>query len=231
MHLFQKDLIKLLKDNGAGLVGFADLVNITNGQWISGIAIATVIPQQVIRSIKDGPTLAYYDAYNSLNLRLDSLAGEAAAYIESHGYHAHAQTRDAVQESADYRTPMPHKTVAVRAGLGWIGKSALLVTPEYGSAVRLTSVLTNAEFEYGQPVTSSRCGTCTSCTKACPAQAISGKNWTPDIDRNEFYTPSVCRETARNLANERLQKEVTLCGKCIEVCPYTRKYLSSSVCP
>ena len=50
----------------------------------------------------------------------------------------------ATKEYGIFRTVMPHKTVAVHAGLGWIGKSALFVTEKYGSAVRLTSVLTDA---------------------------------------------------------------------------------------
>ncbi|MDC7289266.1 4Fe-4S dicluster domain-containing protein [Blautia schinkii] len=227
MNAFQENLITLLKDKGAALLGFAQLQTITDGRWKSGLAIATAIPRHVIRSISDGPTLPYYEAYNSLNATLHSLALEAEAYIKSHGYHALAQTKDVVKQGPDYRTPMPHKTIAVHAGLGWIGKSALLVTPEFGSAVRLTSVLTDAEFDYGTPITSSRCGSCTNCTNACPGNAVSGKNWAPDIDRDEFYNPYSCRKTARKLAFDMLNKEVTLCGKCIEVCPYTQKYLSS----
>jgi len=41
---------------------------------------------------------------------------------------------------------MPQKTIATRAGLGWIGKTALLITPQFGSAIRLNSVLTDMEF-------------------------------------------------------------------------------------
>jgi len=51
-------------------------------------------------------------------------------------------------------------TVANRAGLGWIGHSAILVTPAFGKAVRLASVLTDAPFICAEPVLESRCGRC-----------------------------------------------------------------------
>ena len=48
-----------------------------------------------------------------------------------------------IEHYVNLGTPLPHKTVATRAGLGWIGKCALLVTKQFGSAIRLTSVLTD----------------------------------------------------------------------------------------
>ena len=53
---------------------------------------------------------------------------------------------------------LPHKTVATRAGIGWIGKCALLVTEKYGSAIRLTTVLTDMDLETDQPINGSKCG-------------------------------------------------------------------------
>lgn len=126
-----------------------------------------------------------------------------------------------------HRTQLPHKTVATLAGIGWIGKSALLVTKKYGSAVRLTSILTDMPLDYGVPVTKSMCPReCYICMNACPGKAISGKLWDQTMDRNEFYDPLKCREKALQLSKERMNKEITLCGKCIEVCPYTRKYIN-----
>ncbi len=81
------------------------------------------------------------------------------------------------------RTELPHKTVATRAGLGWIGKCALLVTRQFGSAVRLTSFLTDAELECAVPVTQSACRGCTLCVDTCPAGAVSGRQWSTEVDR------------------------------------------------
>ena len=46
--------------------------------------------------------------------------------------------------------------------------------------------------------------------------------------REDLVDVEKCRPAARKLAWERLGEEITLCGKCIEVCPYTRRYLEKS---
>ncbi|HEX3039564.1 MAG TPA: 4Fe-4S double cluster binding domain-containing protein, partial [Caproiciproducens sp.] len=174
-------------------------------------------------------TMDYFNAYHDSNRLLDEIVTAGAEYLKSKGYKAFAQTTDAVVESEDYRTAMPHKTIAVRAGLGWIGKCALLVTEEFGSVVRLSSLVTNAPLESGIPVTASRCGSCTACTDACPGKAVSGRLWSAETDRDEFFNPYFCRKTARELAALHIQKEITLCGKCIQVCPYTQRYLRNTL--
>ncbi len=84
------------------------------------------------------------------------------------------------------------------------------------------------EFDYGSPITTSKCGTCTVCTDNCPGKAISGKEWQAHIDRDEFYNPLFCRKEARRLSKQNMDKEISLCGKCIEVCPYTQRYIKSN---
>jgi epoxyqueuosine reductase QueG len=221
------ELRTLLYDNGATLVGFADLASIVEHNMTSGVSVAINIPIEVIKAINDGPTMDYYNEYYRINEKLNQLVTMAARFLTGKGYEAYAQTTDVVKEFDVYRTALPHKTVATNAGLGWIGKSALFVTEQFGPAVRLSSLVTNAKLEYGIPVTTSKCGSCMECTDACPANAISGKLWNVKTDRDAFYNPVACRKKARELAATKINKEITLCGKCIEVCPYTRKYLSS----
>ena len=115
--------------------------------------------------------------------------------------------------------------MATRAGLGWIGKSALLVTEKYGAAVRLATVLTDAEFEVRDPVNSSCCGDCEGCVVSCPAKAISGRNWELGLERESIYDAFACCDTARSLARKAGIRS-TICGICINVCPWTQKYIS-----
>lgn len=219
------ELKQKLIDCGASMVGFADLAPFVNDDMVYGVSVVVALEPQIIQGIQDGPTMDYFNDYYNLNSLLDEIATEGAEYLKSRGYKAFAQTTDAVVESEDYRTAIPHKTVAVRAGLGWIGKCALLVTEKFGSAVRLSSLVTNAPLTCGVPVTVSRCGSCTACRDACPGKAVSGKLWTAGTDRDEFFNPYSCRKAARELAALYIQKEITLCGKCIQVCPYTQRYL------
>jgi epoxyqueuosine reductase len=215
-------LRNLLLENGASEVGFARL---SGSEYVSGISILLRIPAEIVRSIADGPNMVYFDQYHILNDKLDELATSGARYISKMGFNALAMTTDKVEEYGNYMTELPHKTVATLAGLGWIGKSALLVTPTYGSAIRLTTILTDMPLEYGTPVKESACGNCTRCESACPGMAISGKCWNVTMQRDEFFDVIKCRAKARQLSKERMDKAITLCGKCIEVCPYTQKYI------
>ena len=224
MHFDQDELRTILVDHGADLIGFADLSAMLEPEEKYGISIAVKLRRDVVASIKDGPNRTYFDQYHEINGVLDCMVTKGAEYIRSCGYHAIAQTTDSIVEYGTYLTRMPHKTVAVRAGLGWIGKSALFVTEEFGSAIRLSSILTDAPIIPGDPITLSRCGDCMVCTSSCPGKAISGTNWQPDLDRDSFFNPLACRKKAREIAAEAIHEEITLCGKCIAVCPFTQKY-------
>jgi len=239
----EKELKQLLLDNGASMVGFAKLEGLYSKmeldgprsedsvtepfeipQYPYGVSIVLCHQKDVIKNIKDKPTMDYYNAYQELSSKLDELAVLCAEYIKKQGYNAYPQTVADTKEFGIFRTVMPHKTVAVMAGLGWIGKSALFITEEYGSAVRLTSVLTDAPVDYNKSIIWSKCGGCMLCYEACPGKAISGREWSPDIDRDDFFDAMACRKKAREIAANTLNKKITLCGKCIEVCPYTKKY-------
>jgi epoxyqueuosine reductase QueG len=224
-------VIRELTARGADLIGIGDLTALPEAQRCGlpfGIAVAVKYPKEVIRGIADGPTRDYFDQYHMLNQKLDELVTLGARLLTEAGYHASAQTRAFVQQSeADYSTTLPHKTVATRAGLGWIGKCALLVTREFGSAVRISSLLTDAPLTPSAPVDASQCGGCTACTRACPAGAVSGNSWSPGLPRDAFFNAHRCRETAREISGRRLGEVITLCGKCIEVCPHTRRYLDA----
>lgn len=215
--------------HGADLVGFGDLTALPGDvreNMPVGICVAVKYPKNVIRGIKELPTQEYYDWYNRLNEGLDMLVTLGAQALQMFGYEAIAQTREHVgYGDTGNNTVLPHKTVATRAGIGWIGKSALLVTEKYGSMIRISSILTNAPLKTARPVNRSKCGGCMICTNACPGKAISGKEWSVDVYRDAFFDPVKCRRTARERSMQGFGGNITICGKCIEVCPYTRKYL------
>lgn len=228
------DITNFIKDTlisrGADLVGFADLSDLPTEQRFNmpaGVAIAVKYPKETIKSIVDMPTKDYHDMYIELNEKLDRLVRLGADALRTSGYEAIAQSLDFVKESPiDYTTRLPHKTVATRAGLGWIGKSALIITKEFGSMIRLTSILTNAPLKTDTPITTSQCGDCMNCVRACPAGAVLGRNWTAGLERDAFFDAYLCRKTARERTKRSINIEMTLCGKCIVVCPYTQRYLA-----
>ena len=233
-------LERVLRARGAALVGFADLTVLPGGQrqgFPRGISIAMPMNPAALRSLEggegsgqDGPTAAYHADYDDLNERLDALAAYAEEWLIRRGYRAMGLTRAAVAAGeTDYDTLLPHKTVATRAGLGWIGKCALLVTRKFGSAVRLSSILTDAPLRTGVPpnvpIEESACGGCEACKDACPAGAVSGRPWRAGLPRDAFWDAAACRRTARERSLRSLGKQVTLCGLCILCCPWTQTYL------
>jgi epoxyqueuosine reductase QueG len=106
------------------------------------------------------------------------------------------------------------KDSAALAGIGPIGKNNLLITPDYGSQVRLRAIVTTAPLICGEPILESDyCESCDICMKACPANAfIDGK-----------YTKNICNEWA--IANWKVLSKHTViwCNVCIEECPVTKK--------
>lgn len=226
-ELIERELL----DMGASLVGFADLSDFPEDQtrgYKYGISIAVAIRPEAINSVALGPTKEYYEEYCRLNSVLESLDGRAAEIIQESGYRVLPKTRaNATIKYADHSTELPHKTVATRAGLGWIGKCALLVTRQFGSAVRISSVLTDVPLVTSQPVTQAYCGQCDSCVRNCPAGALTGELWYPGKRREEFYDFMACRNKAVE-RSWRIAPGETVCGLCILVCPYTKKYIEAS---
>ncbi|NLO09484.1 MAG: epoxyqueuosine reductase [Clostridiales bacterium] len=222
---YSMELKDFLLHKGAAEVGFANLSGLVAGKITSGVSILLCLPKDVVKSISDGPNEAYYQQYLTLNDKLIKLAKLGADFIRAKGYEATAQIPTTIARLENYRTELPHKTVATRAGLGWIGKSALFVTKEYGSAIRLTSIVTDMKLDYGTPINKSICGSCNICVDACPGKALSGKLWDVETDRDELFDAIKCSTKAKQLTLERLGEEVTICGKCIEICPYTQKYI------
>ncbi len=68
--------------------------------------------------------------------------------------------------------PIMEKALAVRAGLGWIGKNGLLIHPAYGSYFFLTEIFLDLDLPPDQPFSEDLCGTCTKCIEHCPTSAI-----------------------------------------------------------
>lgn len=227
--IITSELKKLLSTYGADLVGVGDLAELpgeARENMPFGISIAVAIDPAVIRGIAEGPTNSYLESYHVINRRLDELVKIGAKYIEDCGYRANARTKNSVKVDEDgLNTVLPHKTIATRSGLGWIGKCALLVTKEYGAAVRLSSIITDAPLIADTPINEAGCGSCTECVKACPGKAVKDINWNIRLEREAFFDPVKCKQASREAAKKHVNVEMSLCGKCIQVCPFTQRYI------
>ncbi len=186
------------------------------------ISIAVKLRNSVVERVAEnlGPTPEYCDEYRNANRMLDRIAKEIEIEIKDRGYDARTIPASKRTDLAGMRGEFPHKTAATKAGLGWIGKSSLLVTRESGPRVRLVTVLTNLPLKQAEPVKKSYCGECRECVTACPVGAISGKNWYPGIQREELVDVFRCEEWKKSNYFDICDGRV--CGICMAVCPFGR---------
>lgn len=98
------------------------------------------------------------DHYVLLRECLEAMAAE----LVSAGHHAAVMSDDA---------RLVDRAVAVRAGVGWWGKSTMVLVPGSGPWVLLGSVVTSADLPRDVPMRRD-CGTCTACLAACPTGAL-----------------------------------------------------------
>jgi len=105
------------------------------------------------------------------SLFLESVAISIMEYLENKGY------RQLIIHTEDEFDPinrlgfMSLKVLAKTAGLGWQGRSLLIISPEYGPLHRLIAILTNLPLQINQPI-KNECGDCRKCIEACPQNAL-----------------------------------------------------------
>lgn len=115
--------------------------------------------------------------------------------------------------------PLCEKQLAVDAGLGWIGRQSLLVTPQFGTFVLLGELLLCDECDaYDAPFEGSRCGRCHNCMDSCPTGAIVAPKV---IDTNRC----ISRHTVEKDPTEGfdLHGWIFGCDACQSCCPYNHK--------
>jgi len=191
-----------IKDSGADFVYFVDIStfpeDITEG-CSCAVLFGKALSKEYIKALMDNQEPKRKEMINT-ERNMDKLAEKLAAQLEAEGYKSIAKLKTG---------RMPHKTIALRAGLGFIGKNNLLVTEQYGCAVLLGKVLTTAPFaRKSVEPKAPQCGDCNICVDACPANALLGKTWSITTSRDEIITRKLC----------------TLCRKCLILCPYTVEY-------
>ena len=216
------------------LIGFSHLEGLVPKKFKRlnyGITIGIKLDDKIIAGIKNGPTADYEQHYHDINTALDKIAKDVRRMLRRQGNKAEI-IKATIEPEEEKKYPkyektlsveFSHKTAATRSGLGWIGKSALFVSPKFGPRTRLVTILTDKELDTGQPVKTSLCGHCNICVKRCPAQAILDKNWSVGMTREDIYEAHKCRKTAKELAQHRLGIDEVICGICIAVCPIGTK--------
>ena len=219
MQEFQQRLKTLALSLGADDLGFcripAPLV-FGETQFSHALSLVVKLSDGVLKTIENAPSFMYFQHYRTANTLLDQIAFRLAREMEKMGYLAMpVAASQSLGKENPYRGVVPHKTVAVLSGLGFVGKSGLFLSKDYGSKVRLATILTNAPLQSELPVIENGCGDCELCKKACPAGAIYGEIPTTNGERN--FDAEKCSKYMKEHFQDVGRGSV--CGICIKVCP------------
>jgi len=171
-------------DQGADLVGVVAAAELPEHRE----AIAALLPgavSVVVLATRHNPA-----ALGSANLQAMQLetaytyqqvslaAKRVERFLDGQGHHSLAVPAflpvDMAAPKYGLRGEICWRRAGVRAGLGSYGENGLLVTRQFGSAIRLSGVVTSAELEADSPQEHDTCDHCMRCVEACPVQALSG---------------------------------------------------------
>jgi len=183
------------------------------------LSIAVRLDDAVISAITDHPTREYAEHYRAMNSKLDAIAASVVSFIFGQGNHALAVPASQILDETSLVGAISHKAVARVAGVGWQGKSLLIVHPRFGPRIRLATVLTNMPLVADKPIRQ-RCGACAECSKACPAQAIRNVEAQDGYDSREqaLYFDRCAEQTLKFKGLPGVGARI--CGVCIKVCPF-----------
>lgn len=217
---------------GADLVGIADLRLYRDAYGFSkpllekfplAVSMAVRLSDPIIDGItEEDPTQIYAHHYRTVNALLDDIAIRVGNYCQAKGYGALPIPAAQVADEGRLLGAISHKAIAVLAGLGWQGKSLLVINERFGPRIRLVSVLTTFPLAPDKSL-ESRCGNCVACVDACPVAAIKGTSPQEGaLSREEAVNVQACNQRLLSIAsNPRYGSRV--CGLCIKVCPWGRK--------
>lgn len=116
--------------------------------------------------------------------------------------------------------PLLEKPIAEAAGLGWQGKSTILIEPKRGTWSFLANIVTTLELPTGEKQ-KDRCGSCTRCIDVCPTQAITAPY---QLDASKCISYLTIEHDGaiplqyRQAIGDRLYG----CDECLDVCPWNK---------
>ncbi len=217
-----RELEGFARSKGANLFGVADLSAakefltgqgnfplerfpraVSVGLPLNDCIVETHSPLQARRD-----SLYWFHVYDVVTRALDALGYDISRWLEDRGFSTLPVPGSTPYNFQKLEGIISHKLAAHLAGVGWIGKSCLLLTDAFGPRVRFVTVLTDAPLDTGIPV-DKPCGKCHTCVDACPVKAFTGTEFRIEDPRPVRFDAFKCSE---------YRKEHP-CGLCVSSCP------------
>jgi epoxyqueuosine reductase QueG len=172
------------------------------------VSMAFHLSDRVLEDVVTGPTKLYFFHYQRVNVLLDELALKVTNFIQSRGWEALPIPASQILDWEKQVAHISHKHAAQKAGLGWIGRNNLLVTPWFGSRQRLITVLTDMPLATDGPMPWG-CGECRACVSSCPSRSI--RENPADFDHVGCYHQIKALVKAAGISQN-------ICGLCVKAC-------------
>ncbi len=233
---FENQLLDSAMSWGADYFGIADLSPAYDtifeqggaeiAEYPRGISIGIALLHPIVNQLSPRPERAAavsyrYHGYDVINFRLDEVVSRLASVLQHSGYRAFPVPASKRVNDDQICAIFSHKLSAHLAGLGWIGKNCLLITPGMGPRVRWATVLTDAPLVKTGRSMDERCGDCHECVDICPARAFTGQSFRAGEPRAVRFDASKCDRYFSKM-KER-DAETAVCGLCLYTCPYGRQ--------
>jgi len=211
----------------ADLTPAREFIHAQGGERVSryprGVVIGMRLQDSLVELLPDGDKagaiLYKHNSYDVVNQVLDQIALRVANVLQHAGYGAFPVPASKRTDDEHISGIFSQKLAAHLAGLGWIGKSCLLITPSHGPRVRWVTVLTDAPLlSTGSPM-EPRCGKCTACVDICPVQAFTGRAFVQGEPREARFDAAACDRYFKEM--EKAGRPA-VCGMCLYICPYGR---------
>jgi epoxyqueuosine reductase QueG len=181
------EIRQILRKAGADRIGFS-----TCKDYFPEYTSAVTIGVSALKIYK----LERKDTLQAMNEIMDFLNVQARQIFSQEGYGSWG-VLFSQEEFSQRQNFIPHRELAVKAGLGVIGKNFLLITPEFGPRIQLTTVLTTMPVLPNPPLDFNPCKECTICLRECPTNAL-----------KDYFHEELC----------------TKCYRCVLVCPVGKDF-------
>lgn len=197
MHQLENRIKNIVRESGASLVGIAskqrlyDAPPSGNPDYLlpsaqSVVSFAVTLDRKIIRDfISKKDWLSHCDDRKRIVQLLYTINDRLVNFLRSNGFEAlgvdinntYRPEPDAsdVTEMTEFIPDFAHRYGAVAAGIGRLGWSGNVLTPDYGALVELGTVLTSAKLESDPLLEKNPCDRCKLCTAVCPVEMIGNK--------------------------------------------------------
>ncbi|MEQ8203711.1 MAG: 4Fe-4S binding protein [Smithellaceae bacterium] len=220
------DIIRFCKQKDADIVGFAPVERWDEfGEVPPAFRPRAIFPQartvivfgmsMPLPVVETTPSALHKEVYDTTNRQLDNLVMELTRHLNRMGHASFPFTRDTYTSMRALKeaniAAFGHVPAAKYAGLGTIGVSHCLLTPEFGPRVRFASVFTAADIPADALQPKELCIKCGLCASLCPKSAIK--------DREDQIIGDYDKTACLKMHEELVANRANPCGICTKVCP------------